>query len=288
MSSGQASCSAKPAISSTALRRPEVRGRWGELTLRRVVELAGMSEHCDFTEQDTRRQSASRRHCVRICWCTCRRRAHLVVDAKTPLDAYMDAIEAQDDDARDRALEPSRHAGGAASPRTRPEKLLGTVRRQPGIRRVVPAGRSVSVRGARRAARTCSSTLSSKASSSQRPRHSWRCSRWLPTVGARPRHRKTPPRYASSAPELHKRLTISSATCRRWADRSATRSMPSIRGGLDGTQRDATGPAFPGAWRDQRCPLAPVEPLEKLVRMPVNATCHRVRTNGFDSNYSYR
>ncbi len=78
---------------STALRRPEVRGRWGELTLRRVVELAGMSEHCDFTEQTQVQTSEGKLRpdlVVRM-----PEDRELVVDAKTPLDAYMDAIEAQ-------------------------------------------------------------------------------------------------------------------------------------------------------------------------------------------------
>jgi DNA recombination protein RmuC len=92
---------------STALRRPEVRGRWGEITLRRVVELAGMSEHCDFTEQETggTAETGALRPdlLVRMPDQRC-----IVVDAKTPLDAYMDAAEAQDDDARRAAL--IRHA----------------------------------------------------------------------------------------------------------------------------------------------------------------------------------
>ncbi len=90
----------------TALRRPEVRGRWGELTLRRVVELAGMSEHCDFSEQASVGvgQGALRPDLV----------VHmpdgrdLVVDAKTPLDAYLEAIDAASDDARRAAT--ARHA----------------------------------------------------------------------------------------------------------------------------------------------------------------------------------
>ena len=92
---------------STALRRPEVRGRWGEITLRRVVELAGMSEHCDFTEQETggTAETGALRPdlLVRMPDERC-----IVVDAKTPLDAYMDAAEAQDDEARRTAL--VRHA----------------------------------------------------------------------------------------------------------------------------------------------------------------------------------
>lgn len=90
----------------TALRRPEVRGRWGELTLRRVVELAGMAEHCDFTEQLQifSEEGALRPDMV----------VHmpddrdLVVDVKTPLDAYLEALEAVTEEARNVALK--RHA----------------------------------------------------------------------------------------------------------------------------------------------------------------------------------
>jgi DNA recombination protein RmuC len=92
---------------STALRRPEVRGRWGELTLRRVVELAGLSEHCDFSEQvnvETSDRSVVRPDLV----VRMPDSRTIVVDAKTPLDAYMDAVEAPDDEARRVSL--ARHA----------------------------------------------------------------------------------------------------------------------------------------------------------------------------------
>ena len=90
----------------TALRRPEVRGRWGELTLRRLVELAGLAEHCDFTEQLhlVGEQGALRPDLV----------VHmpdardLVIDAKTPLDAYLSALEAPTEEERTVALR--RHA----------------------------------------------------------------------------------------------------------------------------------------------------------------------------------
>ena len=89
-----------------ALRRPEVRGRWGELTLRRVVEVAGMSEHCDFSEQPTvTTAEGSLRPDLIVRMPEGR---DLVVDAKTPLDAYLDAIEATGDEARTAAL--TRHA----------------------------------------------------------------------------------------------------------------------------------------------------------------------------------
>ncbi len=89
-----------------ALRRPEVRGRWGELTLRRVVEIAGMSEYCDFSEQTTvSGATGSLRPDLLVRMPEGR---ELVVDAKTPLDAYLDAIEASSDESRAAAL--SRHA----------------------------------------------------------------------------------------------------------------------------------------------------------------------------------
>ncbi len=91
-----------------ALRRPEVRGRWGEITLRRLVELAGMVEHCDFQEQV---HSVGDDQVIRpdlIVRMPDRR--ELVVDVKTPLDAYLEAVEATDDAQRKLGLK--RHARG--------------------------------------------------------------------------------------------------------------------------------------------------------------------------------
>jgi DNA recombination protein RmuC len=86
----------------TALRRPEVRGRWGELTLRRVVELAGLSEHCDFIEQASVSGTGGVVRPDLIVRMPEGRQ--LVVDAKTPLDAYLDAIDAASEEQRALAL----------------------------------------------------------------------------------------------------------------------------------------------------------------------------------------
>lgn len=90
----------------TALRRPEVRGRWGEMTLRRLVELAGLSEHCDFTEQA---QVAGEEGALRPDLVVHMPEARdLVIDAKTPFEAYLSAIDAGTDEERQQALK--RHA----------------------------------------------------------------------------------------------------------------------------------------------------------------------------------
>jgi DNA recombination protein RmuC len=86
-----------------ALRRPEVRGQWGELTLKRLAELAGMVEHCDFYEQPQTDTDDGRRRPDMIVRMPGGR--EIVVDAKTPLDAYLSAIEATDSDGRRKHLE---------------------------------------------------------------------------------------------------------------------------------------------------------------------------------------
>ena len=89
-----------------ALRRPEVRGQWGEITLRRLVELAGMVEHCDFVEQV---HTANNDKIIRPDMIVnMPDKRQLVVDVKTPLDAYLAAAEAKDDVQRKLGLE--RHA----------------------------------------------------------------------------------------------------------------------------------------------------------------------------------
>jgi DNA recombination protein RmuC len=76
----------------SALSAPlKARGRWGELTLRRVVELAGMAEHCDFTEQETITTEAGRQRPDMIVNLPGNRR--IAVDAKVPLQAFLDAVD---------------------------------------------------------------------------------------------------------------------------------------------------------------------------------------------------
>ena len=77
---------------STALRSPQARGRWGEVTLRRVAELAGMVKNCDFLEQETREGDGVRIRPDMIVRLPGDR--SLVVDAKVPLTAYLDAAGA--------------------------------------------------------------------------------------------------------------------------------------------------------------------------------------------------
>jgi DNA recombination protein RmuC len=84
----------------TALRRPEARGRWGELQLRRVAELAGMGPHCDFEEQAATRDGSQRPDMVvRLAG-----GKNIVVDSKVPLAAYLDAVEARAEDAAEERL----------------------------------------------------------------------------------------------------------------------------------------------------------------------------------------
>jgi DNA recombination protein RmuC len=87
---------------ANALRNPQTRGRWGEITLRRVAELAGMVKHCDFTEQETREGGEGRIRPDMVVRLPGGRT--LAVDAKVPLTAYMEAVAAVDDIRRREAL----------------------------------------------------------------------------------------------------------------------------------------------------------------------------------------
>jgi len=87
----------------TALRRPEARGRWGELQLRRVVELAGMSARCDFDEQvSVATPDGTLRPDLVVHLAGGK---HIVVDSKVSLAAYLEAAEADDDRLRSARME---------------------------------------------------------------------------------------------------------------------------------------------------------------------------------------
>ncbi|MFC4992684.1 DNA recombination protein RmuC [Rubritalea tangerina] len=90
-----------------ALRQPTGRGQWGEMQLRRVVEMSGMQEHCDFETQTTTTTDEGKKLrpdlIVKLPG-----GQHIIVDSKAPMDAYLDAVEADDEAVKEVAL--ARHA----------------------------------------------------------------------------------------------------------------------------------------------------------------------------------
>lgn len=96
----------------TALRAPQVRGRWGELQLERIVELAGMVEHCDFSRQVTATDGSGDDDALVRPDLVVHLSGgkHIVLDAKVPFGAYLEAVEATDPDRRsDRLAAHARH-----------------------------------------------------------------------------------------------------------------------------------------------------------------------------------
>ena len=109
LATSQGQLQAETANLAKALRSPTVRGRWGEIQLKRVVEIAGMSEHCDFTQQATNAEGMRPDMLVQLPG-----GRQIIVDAKAPLSSYLASLEAVDErdrlgKLRDHAKQVKRH-----------------------------------------------------------------------------------------------------------------------------------------------------------------------------------
>ncbi|WP_447970925.1 DNA recombination protein RmuC [Nitrospira sp. M1] len=102
----QSTLQAETAKLVNALRSPQIRGRWGEIALRKTAELAGMSAHCDFVEQKNVATATGHLRPDMIVKLPAQR--EVVIDSKVPCSAFLESLEATNDDERNRAL--SRHA----------------------------------------------------------------------------------------------------------------------------------------------------------------------------------
>lgn len=99
---GQATLQSETAKLVNALRSPQVRGRWGEIALRKTAELAGMSPHCDFVEQESVTTGEGRFRPDMVVKLPAGR--EVVVDSKVPLGGFLEALEAKTDEERETAL----------------------------------------------------------------------------------------------------------------------------------------------------------------------------------------
>ncbi len=99
LQSATASLQERTTSLDSALRGTQVRGRWGEIALRNIAELAGMSEHCDFSEQETLDDGKRPDMVVKL-----PEGRLIAIDSKVPLSGYLKAVEAIDDAAREAGL----------------------------------------------------------------------------------------------------------------------------------------------------------------------------------------